>query len=105
MHSIDLEVSPVERTIRVVMVNLTCALGILGALDRQCHSRGRAKLLARILLVCSKAPTVLVSLCGGSFFARRSEADDQWRLEVDPHRPLQAECVAVQRNTDDRRRD
>ncbi len=105
MDGINLEVSPVERAIRIVMVNLTRAPWVLRPLDCQGDSTRRAKLEACILLVRRKVPTFLVGFSRRNFFARGPLADHQGRLEMNAHWPLQTESVAVQQKTNGSGRD
>jgi hypothetical protein len=105
MDGINLEASPVERAIGIVMVNLTRAPRVLRPLDCQGDSTRRAKFEASVLLVRRKVPTFLVGFSRRNFFARGPLADHQGRLEMNAHWPLQTKSVAVQQKTNGSGRD
>jgi hypothetical protein len=50
MDCVDLKVAPIERAVRVVVVDLAFALRILRPLDRESNPAVGAKLSARILV-------------------------------------------------------
>src|SRR5260370_231974 len=95
MHRIDLEVAPIERPIRIVVVDLARASWILGALDREGQAACRTKLVARVLLVGRQAMAELVGLSLRRVVARTLGGNYQRPLKVDPHGRLKTERVPV----------
>jgi len=89
---VDLEIAPVQRAVRVVMIDLAFTLRVLDALDGKSCPASRTEFSASILLVRGKG----MQLVRSRFKRLRrfgSAADDQRGLEVDPERDLEAESV------------
>jgi hypothetical protein len=62
MDGVDLEVAPIQRAVGVVVVDLTGAAGIFGALNGQRDTAGRAEFVAGVLLIGRQAVAELIGL-------------------------------------------
>ncbi len=51
MNRIDLEVTPIQSAVRIVVIDLTFPRRIFGALNSQGYTAGISELAARVLLV------------------------------------------------------
>src|SRR5579871_2234001 len=93
VHGIDLEVSPIERAIGVVVIDLAGSARVLGALDRQRYAAGGAELVAGVLLVSREAVAELVGLGLGRFGVCDSLRNHKGPLQVDAQGRLQCEGI------------
>jgi hypothetical protein len=64
VHRVDLKVTPIERAVGVVMVDLACAARILGTLYCQGNAAIRPEFVTRVLLVRGQVSTELVASNG-----------------------------------------
>ena len=95
MNGVDLKISPVQGSVRVVMINLAFPLRVLGPLNRQSDAAIGAEFLARVFLPCRKPATVLVS--SRLFRVQRIDPrfDDQRRLKMHKDWVLKAKSVGA----------
>jgi len=62
MNSVDLEITPVERAVRIVVVNFAVASRVLGALHGECDSTGRTEFITGVLLERRQPVAKLIGL-------------------------------------------
>jgi hypothetical protein len=93
MNGIDLEISPIESSVGVVVIDLALALRIFRPLNGQCDATIGAEFPARILLPRGQPTTMLIR--PSLFGIQRVDSlfDNQRPLEVHPNRALQADGV------------
>src|SRR4051794_33581841 len=100
MDCVDLKISPVERPIQVVVVNLALALGVLRTLNSQRGAAIRTELLTRILLIRAESVPQLIELCGKGIFCFKPRGDDNGPFKAKTHRGLETDgviCVNFER--------
>jgi len=95
VNGVDLKISPVERSIRIVVVDLAGAAGILGALNGQGDPARGAELIAGILLVGGEVTAELIGLGVGGVPAGEFGGNHNRPLEADFQRGLEAEGIVV----------
>ena len=102
VHGVDLEITPVECAVRVVVVDLTFALRIFGALDGERETAIGSEFAAGVLLPGGKAMSLLIGLGFRSAAGNDALRHDKGRLETQAHGRLETKCVvAVEPPTDD----
>ena len=62
MDRVDLEITPIERPVGIVMINFAFSPGIFSPLDCQCNAARRTEFIASVLLICRQAVVELVGL-------------------------------------------
>src|SRR5690348_2822350 len=94
MHGVDLEISPIERAIGIVMVDFAGAARVLGALNGQGNPTVRAELVAGVLLVSGETMAELIRLGFGSLGVGASFRNDDRPLDVQAQGRLERERIA-----------
>lgn len=92
VDSIDLEITPVQRSVGVVVIDLTLALRIFGPLNGKRHAAGRSKLSACILLVRGQR-MALVQLGRIGVRSIGPPGDYEWPLKPDSNGRLQVNRI------------
>jgi hypothetical protein len=85
MDRIDLEVTPIKRAVRVVMIGFATAPRVLGAFRKRNAARG-AEFIACVLLESREAVPELVSPSLVSLILRGSRHEEYRRLESNVYR-------------------
>lgn len=92
VNRVDLKISPVERPVRVVVVNLALALRVFSALNRERDAAGRTKLGTGVLLI-SVEGMPLVPLGFRRIYRSGSFGSNYRPLKSESDRRLQAKRV------------
>jgi hypothetical protein len=100
VHGINLEISPIQRSVGVVVVDLARAPRIFSTLNGQGYPARRAEFVAGVLLVGRQVMAGLIGLSFHSVFAGNFCGDNQRPMKEDFHRRLKAECVSVPQDQD-----
>ena len=90
VHGIDLKITPVERSVGVVMIDLAVAPRIFGTLDRKGQTAVRAEFLAGVLLPGRETAPVLVGLGRNSARGHHTLGHNDRPLELKADRRLKA---------------
>ena len=95
VNSIDLEVAPIERPVRVVMVNLAFTLRVLRALDGKREAAIRPEFAACILLPGREAVSVLIGLGLGGISGSDALRHDDRRLKMEADGRLETQGIVI----------
>ena len=60
VHSVDLKITPIEGTVRIVVIDLAIAVRVFGALHGKGNAAGRTEFVAGILLIGRETVAELV---------------------------------------------
>jgi len=93
MDGVDLEVSPIEGAIRIVMEDLAGAFGVFGSLDGQRNSAVGPEFGASVLLVGGQMMPELVGLGFDGVFRAGPGSDDDGPANMHYHGRLEAKRV------------
>ena len=92
MDPVDLEIAPIERSVRIVVVDLAISLRVFCTLDSQGDPAIRAELPACVLLPRREPAPALVGFGLSCRSGLRTSSDDQRGLESQSHRRLKGNC-------------
>ncbi len=94
MNRVDLEITPIESSIGVVVVDLAFALGVFRALNGEGDAAVLPKLAAGVLLPGGKAAAMLIGLGLMGENGVVAFGDDEGQLQAHDQGVLQADGIA-----------
>jgi hypothetical protein len=92
MDSVDLEITPIERPVRIVMINLAVTPRVFSPLDCQRSAARRTEFVASVLLIRGQPVAGLVGL-SLSRLRRGPGRYHHWPLESNAQRRSETDCV------------
>jgi hypothetical protein len=86
MDSVDLEITPVERAVRIVVVYFAVASRVLGPLYGECDSTGGTEFITSVLLERRQPAAKLIGLGRFSLLFHDSGCNNDWELPTQSER-------------------